>query len=57
MEILKVISTWDNNSSFDVEIAVPKLKMYKPPGADQVLEEMSQAGCEHYVLGSIKLKN
>jgi hypothetical protein len=31
-------------SPFEVEIAIAKLKKYKLPGSDQILEELIQAG-------------
>jgi hypothetical protein len=37
----------------DVEVAIGKLKRYKPPGADQVQAELIQArGGGHYILRS-----
>jgi hypothetical protein len=35
-----------NSSSFEVEIAIAKLKRYKSPGSDQILTELVQAGGE-----------
>jgi hypothetical protein len=32
-------------SSFKVEVAIEKLKVFKSPGTDQILAELIQAGC------------
>jgi hypothetical protein len=37
-------------SSFEVEIPVEKLNIYKSPGIDQIPTEVIQAGGIHYVL-------
>jgi hypothetical protein len=31
-------------SAFEVEMAIEKLKSYKSPGSDQILEELIKAG-------------
>jgi hypothetical protein len=44
-----------NPSSFEVEIAITKLKRYKLPGRDQILAELIEAGGETYGLRSVSL--
>jgi hypothetical protein len=34
------------SSRIEVEIAIAKMKKYKSPGSDQILAEMTQAGCD-----------
>jgi hypothetical protein len=41
-----------DSSLFEVEIAIAKLKRYKSPGSDQILEELIQAGGETLVRDS-----
>jgi hypothetical protein len=42
--LLSAINTW--SYTFEVQIAVAKLKKYKSPGNDQVPAELIQAGGE-----------
>jgi hypothetical protein len=47
MTDVQLSSSVPDPNSFEVEIAVAKLKIYKLPGSDQILAELIQAGTEN----------
>jgi hypothetical protein len=52
MEIHTVQPLEPDPSPLEVETSTAKLKRYKLPGTDQIPTKLTQAGSEHFVMGS-----